>query len=135
MEVPRSLRLWFVVHFAVDLLLAVPLLVAPGWLLGVLGFAQADPASPRVVGAALFGIGVQSLIGRNDGPEVFRAMLNLKILWSAAAIVGLLAAVGQGAPPATWAFLATFTAFFGVWVHYRIRFKQLAAASDEPALS
>ena len=42
--------------------------------------------------------------------------------------MGLLISVGEGAPPPVWAFLSLFIAFFGVWTHYRIRFKQLAAA-------
>jgi hypothetical protein len=130
MDVPGSLRRWFVAHFAVDLLFGVPLLLFPGTLLGWLAFGCVDPASPRLVGAALLAIGGRSLLGKAAGVEAFRVMLDLKIVWSLAAIVGLVVAVGQGAPPATWAFLAIFIVFAGVWIHYRVRFKQLAAASD-----
>jgi hypothetical protein len=129
MEVPITLRRWFVAHFVVDLLVGLPLLVAPGFVLGALGWTTIDPASARLVGAALLAIGGQSYLGRDAGPEVYQAMLNLKILWSSAAICGLVASIGQGAPPAAWAFLSAFIAFAGVWAHYRIRFKQLAAAA------
>jgi hypothetical protein len=132
MEVPLSLRRWFVAHFVVDLTIGVPLLLAPAWLLGLLGWTYVDQSSTRLVGAALIAIGAQSLIGRNAGVETYRAMLNLKLIWSAAAIFGLLASIGLGAPPAAWAFLSAFIAFFGVWTHYRIRFKQLASATDLP---
>jgi hypothetical protein len=82
------------------------------------------------VGAALLAIGTQSLLGRNEGPDVFRVMLNLKLIWSFAAIVGLIVSIGDGAPALAWAPLSAFIAFFGVWFHYRVRMKQLAQAED-----
>ncbi len=130
MDVPLSLRRWFMAHFVVDIVFAVPLLLAPGLLLSPLGWSCVDPTSARLVGAALLGIGTQSLIGRNDGQAVYTAMLNLKILWSLAAIFGLVASIAGGAPPAAWAFLCAFIAFSGVWIHYRIRFKQMEAARN-----
>jgi hypothetical protein len=132
MEIPASLRRWFVVHFAVDMVFAVPLLVAPGTVLGWLGWPCVDGATARLVGAALVGIGGQSLLGRREGADVFRAMLNLKLLWSAAAIVGLFVAIADGAPPFTWAAFSMFIAFFGVWFYYRLRIKQISAAADHP---
>jgi hypothetical protein len=131
MEIPLTLRRWFVVHFLVDLALALPLLIAPAAFLRALGWAAIDPVTARLVGAALLGIGVQSWLGRNEGPEAFRAMLNLKLVWSASAIVGLVISVGEGAPPFVWGVLSAFIAFFGVWFHYRVRMKQLAGARDE----
>jgi hypothetical protein len=132
MDVPVSLRRWFVAHCVVDLAIGVPLLLAPGLFLGSLGWRCVDPVTARLAGAALLAIGGQSLIARQDGPEIFKLLLNLKLIWSYAAIVGLVVAVGQGAPPAAWALLSALIAFAGVWTHYRIRFKQLAAAADLP---
>ncbi|HEU4368157.1 MAG TPA: hypothetical protein VFV05_08035, partial [Methylomirabilota bacterium] len=60
-----------------------------------------DPVATRLVGAALVAIGGQSLIGRDDDVAAFRAMLNLKILWS-------LSAVG---------------AFSSLWIAYRVRLR------------
>jgi hypothetical protein len=130
MEVPITLRRWFVAHFVVDLLAGLPLLIAPAHFLRPLGWTVVDGASTRLVGAALIGIGTSSYFVRHAGVEVMKAMLELKLVWSFAAILGLLIAVGEGAPPAVWAFLSLFIAFFGVWTHYRIRFKQLAAADS-----
>ena len=48
-EVPPSLRLWFVVHAAVDLVAAVPLLVAPVPVLQRLGWTCIDPIAVRLV--------------------------------------------------------------------------------------
>jgi hypothetical protein len=128
MEVPASLRLWFVVHAAVDLLAGVPLLLAPTFVLGKLGWSYVDPAATRLVGAALLAIGGQSWLMRDGSIEVYRVMLGLKVIWSLAASLGLLLAVGAGAPPAAWAFLCVFIVFAGVWVHHAIRFRQLSRA-------
>ena len=120
-EVPASLRGWFVVHFWADLLFAVPLFVAPAWFLGRCGWTSVDPVTARGVAAALFGIGIQSWLGRNHGPEAFRTMLNLKCIWSGTAIAGFGLSIAQGAPPMTWAFLGIFAGFAVVWNTYRVR--------------
>ncbi len=125
-SVPLSLRNWFVVHFAVDMLVGVPLLLAPEWLLPKLGWLFVDPVTSRLVGAALMGIGVESLLGRNGGAEAFKAMLNLKIIWAGSAIFGLALGLYMGGPPATGLFLMVFIAFLGVWVYYR---RRLAASN------
>jgi hypothetical protein len=130
MEVPLTLRRWFVAHFVVDLLVGLPLLFAPALLLRPLGWTNIDGASTRLVGAALLAIGGQSFLGRNGDVAAYTAMLNLKVLWSFAAIAGLLMSIGEGAPPAVFAFLSAFLVFAGVWTHYRIRFKQLASAGQ-----
>ncbi|MDQ3264155.1 MAG: hypothetical protein M3Y59_10910 [Myxococcota bacterium] len=119
-EVPRSLRRWFVVHFLADVVVAVPLFISPQLLL-LLGWEHVDPISTRLVCAALFGIGIESWLGRNGPIESFRAMLNLKVLWSGTAVFGLLLSMIQGGPPFGWAVFGIFAAFNGLWVYYRLR--------------
>lgn len=123
-EVPLSLRRWFVVHFAVDLLVAVPLFIAPRAVLGLLGWNEVDPAMSRVVAAALFAIGIQSLLGRNEPRRTFLAMLNLKLIWSSFAILGILVSLLQGAPPVAWGFLGVFVAFSALWWRYWLRLRR-----------
>ena len=120
-SVPSALRTWFVVHFAADMLFGIPLLFFPRALLGLLGWTTYDPMTARLVGAALMGIGLESLLGRNASAETFRAMLNLKIIWSSSAIFAISAALLEGAPAMGWAFLAIFVAFWCLWVYYRMR--------------
>ncbi len=67
--VTDRLRWWFVVHFVLDVVAAVPLFVTPTQLLGWLGWNAVDPISTRLVAAALFGIGIESYLGRNAGPN------------------------------------------------------------------
>lgn len=133
MEIPGSLRAWFVAHFIVDVACAVPLLLVPEEILPLVGWKTVDPVSTRLVGAALMAIGVQSWRGRRAGVPEYRALLALKVVWSAAAIAGLTIAIGRGAPPLAFLFLAVFLAFAGVWSQYAIRLRQLAEAEARPA--
>ncbi|MCJ7717460.1 MAG: hypothetical protein MUO54_13195 [Anaerolineales bacterium] len=120
-QVPNSLRVWFVIHFAVDMLFAIPLLFFPEVILPLLGWDVVDPVMSRLVGAALLGIGGESLLGRKANREVFLAMLNLKILWASGAVLGIGLGIAAGAPPLAWGFLVIFAAFLGVWVYYRFK--------------
>jgi hypothetical protein len=118
--VPQSLRFWFVIHFVVDFIFAVPLLIAPVWLLTLFGFEAPDPFTARLVGAALLGIGGESLLGWNATIEAFRAMLNLKIIWSLSAIAGIiLTLIFTGGPLIAYLILLIFAAFSGLWLYYR----------------
>ena len=120
-QIPSSLRVWFVIHFIVDILFAIPLLFFPEFLMPVLGWDIVDPVMSRLVGAALLGIGGESLLGRNASREVFLAMLNLKILWASGAVLGIGMGIAVGAPQLAWGFLVIFAAFLGVWVYYRLK--------------
>jgi hypothetical protein len=122
-EVPSSLRTWFVVHFVADMLFAIPMMVAPTFTLTLFGWPSVDPITTRLVGAALVGIGGQSLLGRHEDVSVYRAMLSLKCLWSGAAVLGLIVSIAQGAPVMAWAFLAIFVTFAMIWNYYRIRLR------------
>ena len=118
--VPRSLRFWFVIHFVVDFIIAIPLLVAPVWLLTLFGFENPDPFTGRLVGAALLGIGGQSLLGWEGSIDAFRAMLNLKIIWSLAAIGGIiLTLIFSGGPLMSYVILLLFAGLSGLWIYYR----------------
>ena len=122
-SVPPSLRRWFVVHFVADMLFAVPLVLLPASTLRALGWTAVDPVAARLVGAALAGIGVESLLGRNASAEAFRGMLRLKCIWSGVAVVGLSISIFEGAPSFAWVLLIVFLAFAGLWNYYRRRMR------------
>jgi hypothetical protein len=129
MEVPRTLRTWFIVDAVVDAGVALPLLAAPELVLHRLGWSCVDPVSARLVGAAMLAMAGQSFFGRDASVDVYRSSLRLKVLWTLAGAVSLFVAIGAGAPPAAWAFLSMFIAFAGVWLHHSIRFRQLERVS------
>jgi hypothetical protein len=128
---PKGLRTAFVVHFVADVLFALPLFFAPRAFLTLLGWHEVDPLATRLVAAALFGIGIESLLGRNAAPEAFKAMLNLKVIWSATATIGLVWSQLEGGPAMGWAFVAIFAAFHVVWLRYRLLLEDGAAARVE----
>lgn len=119
-EIPRGLKIWFVIHFVVDMLFAIPLLLLPELILPWFGWESFDPVMPRLVGAALLGIGGESLFSRNAPREAFKALLRLKIIWASSAILALGLGIIYGAPPASWGFLVIFVGFLGVWIFYKI---------------
>jgi hypothetical protein len=131
MDIPVSLRRWFLAHTVVDLVVGLPLLILPAKFLGALHWPVVDVVTPRIVGAALLAIAIQSFTARNDGVEAYRTMLNFKLLWSWSAIAALVIAAADGAPDAVWAFLAIFIAFSGVWFHYRVRIGQMDHADED----
>ena len=70
-DVPTSLRVFFIVHFAIDIVFAIPLFLFPTDFLEYFGWALVDPVASRIAAAALFGIGVESLIGSRASNESF----------------------------------------------------------------
>ncbi|MEY3014414.1 MAG: hypothetical protein RIT45_3149 [Pseudomonadota bacterium] len=123
-EVPVALRRWFVVHFWADVLFALPLFLAPQAMLEAFGWQQIDPITARLVAAALFGIGIESWLGRNADRSSFLTMLQLKVIWSATATIGIAWSLLDGAhgrPPFAWAVLAIFAGFHVLWLSWRIR--------------
>jgi hypothetical protein len=78
--------------------------------------------------------GAASLLVRRHGLAGCRALLDLNLVWSLAAVFGVLAGIGAGAPPAAWAFLSIFIVFAGVWSSLAIRLRQMARADqlDDP---
>ena len=126
----KQLSLWFVLHFCADFLLALPLMFIPTLFLTSLGWSSVDPVASRICAAALFGIGIESLLGRNSEIQTFKAMLNLKIIWSFTAIAGFIIDLVNGVhgnPPALWAFLIIFILFHFLWVYYRLKINLIFA--------
>ena len=122
-SVPNGLRTWFVIHFAVDVLFAIPLLFFPHWLLSLFQWGVYDPIMTRLVGAALMGIGVESLLGRNADADTFRAMLNLKVIWASSALFAFGVGIAEGAAPIAWVLMGIFAIFWVVWVYYRMKLR------------
>lgn len=123
-RVPAALKRWFILHFAVDVIVALPIFIAPREVLGLLGWQSVDPLAARLAAAALFGIGIESWLGRNAGREAYRGMLQLKIIWSGFATLGLIWSVMEGGlnyPSIGWILVAIFAGFHLLWWYWRMR--------------
>ena len=55
--------------------------------------------------------------------EVYKAMLNLKVLWGTGALLGITLGIIQGAPATAWLFLAIFGVFTLVWLYYWLKLR------------
>lgn len=120
--VPKALRTWFILHFWLDIVFAAPLFFAPDFTAKLLGWQVVDPYTARIAAAALFGIGIESWLARDASAEIYRNMLNLKVIWSSAAVIGIawsLIEGAQGRPWGAWLILAIFVVFNIVWLYWR----------------
>ena len=88
--IPTALKNFFILHFWIDILFAIPLMIIPGLFLEWVGWPYLDPLTVRLVAAALFGIGIESYLGRNKDRTGYLGMLRLKIIWSFMACIGIL---------------------------------------------
>lgn len=118
-ELPKkSLKFLFVLHFCLDVVFAIPMFFFPAQTLGIFGWQVVDPVATRVVAAALFGIGIQSLLSRDADKKTYRALLSLKIIWSFFASVGIaVSLVQQQGPELGWALFGVFASFFIIWTY------------------
>lgn len=122
--VPIGLKWSFVFHFVADMIFALPLMFLPYQFLGLLSWTAIDPITARLVAAALFAIGIKSLIGRNESIEVYRSMLTLKLMWSFFALLGLGLSLYDGLfalPIIGWFVFGTFFVFHLLWWYWKRR--------------
>lgn len=117
-KLPPYLKKWFVIHFIVDMLFAIPLMISPTWLLDLFRLSAGDGVAARLVAAALIGIGGVSFLMRHKSAESYDTMLTLKLLWSASAAVGIAWSIVQGADPMAWVLVGIFAVFFVIWAYY-----------------
>lgn len=128
LQVPDSLKKWFVLHFVADILFAVPLFLFPQAFLSMFGWQTIDPFATRIVAAALFGIGIESFLGRNADLHTYKNMLNLKIIWSGFVILGIILTFFEqqyASVVAQWLVLMIFVVFHILWFVWRIRVGKL----------
>ena len=124
-EVPNSLKTWFIIHFIVDYIVAIPLFIAPIWLFNVLGITNVDPLTARLVAAALLGVGGVSLYAHKKSKEVYDTLLTLKVIWGGSATIGiLLTMILNNYNPLGWIMFTIFLLFSTVWIYYKFNFQK-----------
>ena len=126
MIVSKSLRTWFLIHFIVDSIVAVPLFLFPVETLTLLGWTNIDPIATRLVAAALFGIGGISFVAVKAEVATYKHLLLLKIIWSITAIIGIFLSIIQYNTSKSSIFVILIFAFFScIWVRYYFKLKNL----------
>jgi len=117
--VPKSLRVWFIVHFVVDFLFAILLFIIPTRMLALFGFEDINILFARLVAAALFAIGGASLVVHKQGVDSYNALLSVKVIWSILAILALVLALIESWSISVVAILIIFIIFSVTWVYYK----------------
>ena len=133
LTVPNSLKKWFVIHFIIDIIFAIPMFLFPEEFLNLLEWQSIDPLTTRLVGAALFAIGIESYMARNASASSYKNMLNLKLIWSGAAIIGIIITIfqfGEYSIVAVWLLLITFLGFHLLWWYWRTRIGRILASES-----
>ena len=86
--VPQVLKTWFVVHFVIDMLFAIPLMAAPVFTLELFGWSHVESIATRLVAAALFGIGIESYLGLVSGEAILGANIFKDLFASVRDVIG-----------------------------------------------
>src|SRR3989344_8427676 len=121
-EVPKYLKIWFLIHFIIDYLFAIPLLLFPVTFLKFLGWTTIDTLLARLISAALIGIGGVSLLENKSSLESYNSLLTLKILFSTTAIIGIVISITEGNKiKFVWLLLTIFVLFSVLWIYYKIK--------------
>lgn len=112
---PKSLKTWFLIHFAVDYLFAIPLFLFPEQFLAYFNWSSYDPIATKLVAAALFAIGGISLLARNATKETYTVLLQLKLIWSFFVLAGLFLVYQQAGGMLWYLVFSVFLGFFCLW--------------------
>jgi len=86
----KALKVMLLVHVVLAVVFGVPLLLAPGRLLTVLGWAPIDPILSRILGAALLALGWMHFRTWQADLAEARTVLEMEVAFAGLACVGLL---------------------------------------------
>lgn len=128
-DIPHTLKIWFIIHFIIDILFAIPLLLFPFWVSHILNIPEADSLAIRLVGAALVAIGISSLLYKDAHIYTYNALLSLKILWSVSALLAIALSFKESVSLAKIIFFLVFLVFCLIWVYFKLRLKKNLQAS------
>lgn len=120
------LRVWLILSFIVDMLFGVPLLLVPHDIAAVFQFQDQGLFVLRLLGAALIGLGIGSMLVCREREEWagFEAIVHLKIVWTLLSLVAILWSIFDGAPQSAWLFFGIFCVFAIGWIYFEWRLRK-----------
>ena len=119
----KALKITFLVHGIVSLLLGTLMLLIPGRFLTFLGWAPIDPIISRLLGAALLALAWSSFRGwrATEWAEV-AILVELEAAFCVLACVGLLRhLIIAYYPLIVWLDFAVFAVFAIAWIFFLVR--------------
>ncbi len=126
----RALKDTFLIHAIVALLLGLPLLLAPGRFLILLGWIRIDSMISRVLGAALLALAWSSWRGwQAQEKSQVSILLELEAAFTLLAALGLLRElVIYPYPPIYWLVFVILALFAAAWILFTVQEKRLAGS-------
>jgi hypothetical protein len=128
--ISTGLRTTFLVHFIVGLIFGLLLLLIPGTFLGMFGWNVAQPATYRLVGAAILGFTASSWFGYKAANwDQVRIVVLAELVWAPlATVVNLWGIIRAEFPPIAWINVLIFGAFtVAFWIFYNQHEAEAAA--------
>ncbi len=119
----KALRITFIIHAIIAVLVGAPLLIAPGRFLGAFGWEPVDPLLDRVLGAALLALAWSSLRGwRVKGKAQAIILVEMEAIFCFLASLGLLRhLLIAHYPLMVWLVFAVLVIFAVVWILFWIK--------------
>ncbi len=114
----RFLKVVFLIHAVVALLVGAPLLIAPGQFLGLFGWAPVEPILCRLLGAALLGLAWSSFRGwRARDRQQVAFLVEMEAAFTVLGCIGILRhLLIANYPLVVWLVLAVLAAFAIAWI-------------------
>jgi hypothetical protein len=122
----RSLRVLFLIHTIVSVIIGVLLLAIPGRFLGAFGWAPIDPIGSRLLGAAFLALAWGSFRGwRAQEKAQVAILVELEAVFCVLASLGLLRHLLVASWPwYVWLSFAGFVAFAIAWIYELIAIRR-----------
>jgi hypothetical protein len=124
----KALKFTFLIHAFVSLVLGLPLLLAPGRFLILLGWIHIDTMTSRVLGAALLALAWSSWRGWQAQEKAqVSILLELEVTFTVLAALGLLRElVFFPFPPIYWLVFIILALFAVAWSFFSVQEMRLA---------
>lgn len=117
-EVSKVLKITFLVHFVVAVILGFFYLFLPDEFVAWFSWPYSDPVAIRLLGAAFLGLGISSALGSRESDwEKVKIVVVMEIVWLAVAFVVMLLSViiaGTGLGGLLFVFISV--AFLGLFI-------------------
>ena len=119
----KALKSTFLVHSLVSLVVGALLLIAPGRVLGTLGWAPIDPIISRLLGAALLALAWSSFRGwQATERRQVAIVLEMEVVFTVLGCVALLRhLLFSRYPLVPWLVFAILLVFAAAWIFFLVK--------------
>ena len=120
-ELLKGLKIVFLVHFILGLILGLVFLFIPKTYCDLVGVVMTDLGLLRLIGAASLALGGSSFLAyRSKDWEKAKLLVQTDLIWLVSAITGLIWWLIENGPVVAWWVFGMFVAFLIVFVYFYI---------------